>query len=105
MILMAAWAWVSESCCLSDGGAQPGWGVGAGWPEFVPPAAGVPGTRAPSAREDLMSWRFRELAVKVQFPPRDLAASGEFGGFTRRPHRNRTAPVGARKASSVCVLS
>src|SRR5580692_6375088 len=41
MILVAAVAWVSESCCLSDGGAQPAWRGGAGWPELVPAAAGV----------------------------------------------------------------
>src|ERR1017187_1118663 len=41
MILVAALGWVSELCCLSDGGAWPGWGVGAGWPELVPAAAGV----------------------------------------------------------------
>jgi putative transposase len=41
MILVAALGWMSELCCLSDGGAWPGWGVGAGWPELVPAAAGV----------------------------------------------------------------
>jgi hypothetical protein len=40
MILVAAMAWGSESCCLSDGGAQPA-RRGAGWPELVPAAAGV----------------------------------------------------------------
>jgi hypothetical protein len=40
MILLGSAAFVSEFCCLSDGGPQPGRG-GAGWPQLALPAAGV----------------------------------------------------------------
>jgi hypothetical protein len=63
MILVTAVALVSESCCLSDGGAQLCGRGGAGRPEFVPSAAGVlaaPGDDAGGAvvvRCMLTVWR------------------------------------------------